>query len=525
MTKKDDFFRETTLRICGSLEIEKALADVYDFFKIYFPIIGVSLNIKDENLGAFRRIALAADNQKEFPEEITPLSKDLWNELQAMVPHDPFIFTSEMDEPFSTFAALAKLEDKAELVLPLWTNGKLIGALGLRAVKEELLTRHHMELLSSIRPPMTIALTNALAHEKIKRTSELLAEDNRLLREEFICMATEGIIGHDGGLNNLMQMVKQVAPLNNTVLLLGETGTGKEMIANAIHFSSSYKNGPFIKVNCGAIPEHLIDSELFGHEKGAFTGAITEHRGRFERANTGSIFLDEIGELPLQAQTRLLRVLQNREIERVGGQKSLPVNIRVIAATNRNLESMVKENKFREDLWFRLNVFPLIIPPLRQRKEDIPTLTIHFIRKKSREMGIKNLPAIVPGALERLMSYNWPGNVRELENLVERELIVHRDGMLTFESLQNIVQHKVDKFSNFEIPGINTNIWPIDDVVIAHINRALQTANGKVSGPGGAAELLRINPNTLIARMKKLKIRYQRNNQTGYPPEASGYYL
>ncbi len=221
MVKKDEFFKEATLRICGSLQIEKALADVYDYFKLHFPIIGVSLNIKDDDLGAVRRVALAADNQKEFPEEITPFPKDLWNELQSLALYDPFIFTADMDEPFSSFAALSKLEDKAELVLPLWTDDKLIGALGLRATKQELLTQHHMELLSSIRPPVTIALTNALAHEKIKRTSELLAEDNRLLREEFIWTATEGIIGHDGGLHYLMQMVKQVAPLNNTVLLLG----------------------------------------------------------------------------------------------------------------------------------------------------------------------------------------------------------------------------------------------------------------------------------------------------------------
>jgi len=506
MVKNDDFFKETTLRICGNLDIAKALADVYDYFRFHFPIIGVSLNITDDDLGAVRRIELAADNQKEFPKEITPFPKDLWNELQSLALYDPFIFTADMDEPFSSFAALGKLEDKAELVLPLWTDDKLIGALGLRATKQELLTRHHMELLSSIRPPMTIALINALAHEKIKRTSELLAEDNRLLREEFIWTATEGIIGHDGGLNNLMQMVKQVAPLNNTVLILGETGTGKEVIANAIHFSSSYKNGPFIKVNCGAIPEHLIDSELFGHEKGAFTGAVTEHRGRFERANTGSIFLDEIGELPAQAQIRLLRVLQNREIERVGGHKSLPLNIRVIAATNRNLEGMVIESKFREDLWYRLNVFPLIIPPLRQRKEDIPALTIHFISKKSREMGIKNLPSVAPGALERLRDYDWPGNVRELENLVERELIVHRDGILTFESLPGNVQHGANEILDY---SINNDIWPIDDVVATHIKRALRVTKGKISGPGGAAELLRINPNTLHARMKKFDIYYQ----------------
>lgn len=513
MSKRDDFFRETTLRICGNLQIAKALADVYSYFKYHFPVIGLSLSIKDDDLGAFRSIASKADNQKEFPDEIVPLSKDLWNELQALALYDPFIFAAGMDEPFSSIAALVKIEDKADLVLPLWSGEKLIGVLGLRAAQKELLTRHHIELLSTIRAPMTIALINALAHEKIKRTGELLAEDNRLLRKEIVWTATEGIIGHDNGLGNLMQMVKQVAPLNNTVLLLGETGTGKEVIANAIHFSSSFRNGPFIKVNCGAIPEHLIDSELFGHEKGAFTGAVSERRGRFERANNGTIFLDEIGELPAQAQTRLLRVLQNREIERVGGQNSHPINIRVVAATNRNLESMVKENKFREDLWFRLNVFPLIIPPLRQRKEDIPALTIHFISKKSREMGIKNLPAIAPGALESLMSYNWPGNVRELENLVERELIVHRDGTLTFDSLHNIVQHRADKFSNFETQDINTNTWPIDDVVTTHIKRALLATNGKISGPGGAAELLRINPNTLIARMRKLKICNRRNNQ------------
>ena len=507
MVRNDDFFRETTLRICGSLDIATALTDVFSYFKHHFPIIGVSLGIKDDDLGAYRRIALAADNQKEFPEEIVPLSKKLWNELQALEIFNPFIFTAEKDDPFSSFAALVKLDDKAELVLPLWADSKLMGVLGLRAIRKELFTKHHIELLRTISPPITIALTNALAHEKIKRTSELLAEDNRLLRKEFFWTSTEGIIGQDGGLSNLMEMVKQVAPLNNTVLLLGETGTGKELIANAIHFSSAYKDGPFIKVNCGAIPEHLVDSELFGHEKGAFTGAINEHRGRFERANGGSIFLDDIGELPLQAQIRLLRVLQNREIERVGGKKSLPLNIRVIAATHRNLESMVKESKFREDLWFRLNVFPLITPPLRQRKEDISALTIHFVGKKSREMGMKNLPIIAPGALERLRDYDWPGNVRELENLVERELIVHRDGILTFESLPGNLKHGANEILDY---SINNDIWPIDDVVATHIKRALRVTKGKISGPGGAAELLRINPNTLHARMKKFDIYYQR---------------
>lgn len=357
--------------------------------------------------------------------------------------------------------------------------------------------------MSSISRPVTIALTNALAHERLQRTSELLAEDNRLLRKEVYLKTADEIIGQDGGMADVMHLVRQVAPLNNTVLLLGETGTGKELIANAIHFSSAYKDGPFVKVNCGAIPEHLIDSELFGHEKGAFTGAVTEKRGRFERAHQGTIFLDEIGELPLPAQIRLLRVLQTREIERVGGQRALPIDIRVIAATHRNLETMVQENRFREDLWFRLNVFPLMIPPLRQRKADIPALTVHFINQKAKDMGIKQRPAIAPGALERLMQYNWPGNVRELENLVERELIIQRDGLLSFQSLPLRV-HAAE--ATMGAAAADTGIQPLEEAIAAHIQRALRHSKGKISGPGGAAELLGINPSTLRARMRKLRI-------------------
>ena len=218
-------------------------------------------------------------------------------------------------------------------------------------------------------------------------------------------------------------MVRLVASLNSPVLLLGETGVGKEVIANAIHYSSPRKDGPFIKVNCGAIPDTLIDSELFGHEEGAFTGATTKKRGRFERAHKGTILLDEIGELPPPAQIRLLRVIQNKEVERVGGTKPIPVDIRVIAATHRNLKEMVSKNEFREDLWFRLNVFPITIPPLRERKEDIHALVQHFAERKSKELKFHTVPTLATGAIDRLKSYHWPGNVRELENVVERALI------------------------------------------------------------------------------------------------------
>jgi transcriptional regulator with GAF, ATPase, and Fis domain len=338
---------------------------------------------------------------------------------------------------------------------------------------------------------------------------DTLIDDNRFLKRELLSQAGEEIVGGNSGLRNVMEMVRQVAPLNNTVLLMGETGTGKEVIANAIHFASPRKDGPFIKVNCGAIPAELVDSELFGHERGAFTGAIAEKRGRFERADGGTIFLDEIGELPPQAQVRLLRVLQNREIERVGGTRPIPVDIRVIAATHRNLESMVSENRFREDLWFRLNVFPIILPPLRQRKEDIPTLARHFIAQKSREMGIATPPVIAPGALDRLMHYNWPGNVREMENLVEREIIRNRGGQLMFDTLhaEAVVKgHPAQEAGGAALP------LKLDEAMAMHISRVLKMAEGKVNGAGGAAEILGINANTLRGRMRKLGMRFGRNN-------------
>jgi transcriptional regulator with GAF, ATPase, and Fis domain len=305
-----------------------------------------------------------------------------------------------------------------------------------------------------------------------------------------------------------MDMIRQVAPLNSTVLLLGETGVGKEIIANAIHYASPRKDGPFIKVNCGAIPDSLIDSELFGHEKGAFTGAHIEKRGRFERANGGTIFLDEIGELPLSAQVRLLRVLQNREVERIGGTKSIALDIRVIAATHRSLEQMIGENRFREDLWFRINMFPIFIPPLRQRREDIPALTRQFVQLKSKELGLIKPPAIAPGALDRLVKYDWPGNVRELQNVVEREIIRFQGGMLEFRSLLPGTE-RVQPSSPQKESGLPEPVR-LDEAMALHIGNVLSFTKWKVNGPGGAAELLGMNPSTLRSRMQKLGVR-QRN--------------
>ena len=331
--------------------------------------------------------------------------------------------------------------------------------------------------------PFAVALANSLAHEEVLRYQAILLDDKRFLNRELYGGAADGIIGGNTGLRNVMEMVRQVAPLNNTVLILGETGTGKELIANAIHFSSPRRNGPFITVNCGALPENLLDSELFGHERGAFTGAVAESRGRFERADGGTIFLDEIGELPPNAQVRLLRVLQNHEVERVGGNRPIPVDIRVIAATHRNLQSMVTEGSFREDLWYRLSGFPIMVPPLRQRKEDVPALTRHFVTVRSRDLGIGVPPSIAPGGLQRLMEYDWPGNVRELENLIERELILHRDGPLTFDAiLLREEGRKRPVAASSDRPPLPTNL---DEAMAAHIGEVLRITNGKIHGPGG----------------------------------------
>jgi len=309
-------------------------------------------------------------------------------------------------------------------------------------------------------------------------------------------------------------MVRQVAALSSPVLLLGETGTGKEVIAGAIHNLSQRKEGPFIKINCGAIPENLMDSELFGHEKGAFTGALSQKRGRFERGEGGTVFLDEVGELRPEAQVRLLRVLQDKEIERVGGTKPFKVDIRVIAATHRDLESMIEAGTFREDLYFRLKVFPIVIPPLRQRRGDIPSLVHYFVAKKTRNMGLTRIPSLAQGAIERLMAYSWPGNVRELENAVERAIILSKGAPLAFEDLQGRAggEHPLE-----ERPGIlrgqDMTTVALDELVARHIHHVLAMTGGKVGGKGGAAQLLQVNPSTLRKKMRKLGIPFGRKSR------------
>lgn len=515
------FFREATLRICSSLDIEEALTSFFEYVRSQIPATRMYLHVHDVDLNLSHLVASASVGPNEKPGQIVYFPETgrleraadvkgglLVNEEVIRVINQP-----ELEVGMPDILKGLGLGPKSSLMnmqLKL-VKGNLIGSLAVFADGLDQYTSEHVRLLKLIHRPLAIAMSNALKHEEVMRLKDLLVDDNRQLYADLRSASGDEIIGADFGLKAVMTLVRQVAPLDSPALLLGETGTGKEVIANAIHYSSPRKDGPFIKVNCGAIPEPLLDSELFGHERGAFTGAVSQKRGRFERADKGTIFLDEIGELPPQAQVRLLRVLQEKEIERVGGTYPISVDIRVISATNRNLQDMVAAGRFREDLWFRLNVFPIMIPPLRQRREDIPALVHHFINRKSRELKIPHRTELVPGAMEKLLAYHWPGNVRELANLIERALIQNRSGALSFETLpaaHTQADHEVPRKS-----GPNPNVLSLQEINSRHIRQALEMAGGKINGPGGAAQILGLNPSTLRARMKKLGIPYGWNSR------------
>ena len=353
-------------------------------------------------------------------------------------------------------------------------------------------TEEHARRLELLREPFTIALSNCLRYRQLEEAKDLIEEKYRTCRNDHGNGAFERIIGASSGLKEVMESAFQVARLDSPVVILGETGTGKEMIAECIHELSPRHCGPLIKVNCGAIPESLIDIHLFGHEKGAFTGAVNQRKGCFESADGGTIFLDEVGELPLDAQVRLLRVLQEKKIQRVGGGELISLDIRVIAATNRDLESMVVEGSFRKDLFFRLNVFPVYIPPVRERKMDLPILVHHLIIKKQAEIKLAERPVLAPGAIDRITAYDWPGNVRELANTVEREMIIHNGRPLAFNNLRSSPGTTAAKANE----SASNPSLKLDEVMTRHIEMVLDMTNGRVHGEYGAAKLLDINPAT-----------------------------
>lgn len=505
---KNDFFRKVTVEICSSLDIEIAMPRCLKYLKTCMPADSICMTIYEPALRSIRTIAYATAEKGDIVEQLIPLSRDARKTVENSASKKVEFTNSVGNHPVAKcFLPFLKYPGNSCLVLHIKIEGEKLGVLTIFAKGSDRYCDDDARLLSVVLEPFAIAMSNALRHQELMKLKDRLADDNKYLQQELRHISGKDIIGSDFGLKDVIEMVRRVAPVNNPVLLLGETGTGKEVIANAIHYSSPRKDGPLIKVNCGAIPETLLDSELFGHEKGAFTGAINQKRGRFERADKGTIFLDEIGELPLNAQVRLLRVIQTKEIERVGGTKPVFVDIRIIAATHRNLESMVKSGQFREDLWFRLNIFPIIIPPLRQRKNDIPALVYYFFEKKLRETGMVTPPVIVKGTIDHLLDYHWPGNVRELENIVERAVVLSTDGFIRFDNFTSS-QAEIS-VSESDKTG-KENFQNLDNAVAHHIQTALALCEGKVHGPNGAAELLSVNPSTLRNRMRKLGIAHGR---------------
>ncbi|MGD8834066.1 MAG: sigma 54-interacting transcriptional regulator [Desulfobacteraceae bacterium] len=504
---ESEFFREATLKICGSLDIESAMQQCLVYLSRFLPASRLCFHVYDRELGIVETIAMATVHSSRAMALRTPLSSRGRRQVEEQRSlRIKIVERLGADAVAGPVARQLGTEELSGLLLDLALEGKFVGTVSVFSESDIKFNAHHVRLLSLLNEPFAIALANSMRYRQLQALRDMLADDNRYLQEELRSIAGKEVVGAEFGLKKVMKMVRQVAPLNSPVLLMGETGVGKEVIANAIHNLSARSGGPFIGVNCGAIPATLLDSELFGHEKGAFTGAVSTKRGRIERAQDGTLFLDEIGELSAGAQVRLLRVLQEKEIDRVGGSATIKVDIRIIAATHRELETMVEKATFRPDLFFRLRVFPIVIPPLRQRRDDIPALVDYFIQKKSKEMKRPMMPSPAPGTLDRLMAYHWPGNIRELENAVERSLILDQGDFLYFKEIQT--RPDPDSVSQQMPPNQSLRL---DDLMSTHIQRVLTLCNGRVEGPKGAAQMLDIHPSTLRKRMKKLRIPFGRN--------------
>ena len=394
------------------------------------------------------------------------------------------------------------------VVVPLVVRGKSIGTLNLGSERPMQYNQPEADLLQEVANQVALAIENMREYEEIGRLKAQVERENVYLREEILGEHNyEEIVGTSGTLGAVVRTIDRVAPTDTTVLIIGETGTGKELVARAVHNRSTRRQRSLVKVNCGAIASGLIESELFGHVKGAFTGALERRIGRFELADGGTLFLDEVGELPLDMQVKLLRVLQEQEFEPVGSSRTVNVNVRVIAATNRNLQEEVATGRFRADLFYRLNVLPIHVPPLRERREDVTQLAMFFVQKHAKRIG-RTVESVSRESLDRLAAYSWPGNVRELENVIERALVLSHGGVL--DAAQGLVPadaasaSAVTSTTPVSVARAASPAGRLDDVERAHIAATLNQTGWVIEGLRGAAKILDMHPNTLRSRMKKL---------------------
>jgi formate hydrogenlyase transcriptional activator len=478
-----------------------------------------SLALLDSQTGLLKIYALDfPGNQSLIKQEIT-VPRDTSPSSQAIASGQPFLARgAEIDRyPNEIIKALRTSGVQTICCVPLITRGETFGTLNVASRRIEAFSPQDVELLQQVAAQIAIAVENALAFKEIEALKNKLAEEKLYLEEEIRSEFNfEEIIGESPALKRALAQVELAAPAGTTVLLLGETGTGKELFARAIHNLSPRRDRTFVKVNCAAIPSGLLESELFGHERGAFTGAMNQKIGRFELADRGTLFLDEVGDLPLELQPKLLRVLQEQEFERLGSNRTQRVDVRVVAATNQDLPKLVSERAFRSDLFYRLNVFPIQIPALRERAEDLPLLVRYFVQRFSRQLnkGVEYIPA---EAMDALTHYSWPGNVRELENLIERAVLLSpgKELRIPFAELKSPsvsgAAPATDSSSSLtsltSSTSLTSPISSLEEAERQHILRALKQTQWRIAGPKGAAVLLDIKRTTLQARMRKLGIR------------------
>jgi formate hydrogenlyase transcriptional activator len=501
---------DLTNRLVSKLELRELLRSIAGAIRpvLHCDVVGVVL--ADTNGKELRVEGLDFAESKGFLREEMTIP---WHSDAGVVYRTgrPLLLQGENQPlPANPDYDLKSLEGiKCSCLLPLVTGERVLGVLGVSRRTTTPFSDDEVSVLTQVANQIALAVENALAYSEIRELKDQLSKEKLYLEDEIRAgMNFAQIIGSSASLRKVLKRVETVAPTDSTVLIHGETGTGKELVARAIHDLSPRRAKPFVKLNCAAIPTGLLESELFGHEKGAFTGAIAQRIGRFEVANGGTIFLDEVGEIPLELQTKLLRVLQEREFERLGSSRTLRTDARLIAATNRDLEGMVSEQKFRSDLFFRLNVFPVHVPPLRERHGDIPILVRHFTQQFSRRMN-KVMETIPSTAMDALCRYHWPGNIRELQNVVERAVIISVGPVLQFDA----GDLKCSKGSHAQEGATNSKSetkGALNDILKEtqreQILKALEDCNWVVAGPDGAAARLGMKRSTLHLRMQKLGI-------------------
>jgi len=503
-----------TSRITSSLDLREVLRAIAANIRQVIQADLVTVSLPDGASGKIRVFAIDFPHGKGLIKEdlLVAPSTAVRKAIDTLKP-------VVLDSPESDNCVSGNAEGiRAQCIIPLVNRDRVLGILCPSRTTETPFVPEDVDFLSRASGQIAIAIENALAYHEISELKDKLAQEKLYLEEEIRSdSGFERIIGKSAPLKHILELVDTVAPSDSTVLLLGETGTGKELIARAIHDRGRRKDRTFVKLNCAAIPTGLLESELFGHEKGAFTGAITQKIGRLDLADQGTLFLDEVGDIPIEIQPKLLRALQEREFERLGSTQTRKVNVRLVAATNRNLEKMVADREFRSDLFYRLNVFPIRIPSLRERKEDIPLLVSYFVQKFAKQMQ-KQIESVPSAVMKGLTAWEWPGNIRELENFIERAVILTRGKALevpltelrkteTEMAVDAVVNKKRAARKAFSSgPDINAGAEEYERKQREEIIQALTACKGRVGGTDGAAIRLGISRTTLIYRMRRLGI-------------------